>query len=377
MIAPACESPLRIALVADHYAPHLGGIETHVQALAQQLSARGHDVHVITTYPGNDTDDGLRVHRVRVPLVPAWNIAYTPSGIRRLETLLRTEAPDIVHVHHSVFSPAAACAAFVAQRLGIRTVCTFHSVLRGYTAAFSMLDRCAGWSSWPVTYSAVSSAVASDVRRLMPHRQIPILANGVDAAYWRVPHVAAEPGVVRIISTMRLAPRKRPRALIEMTRALVDRLPAGLRLQVRIIGDGPERAATGRRIAALGLTETVELLGRRARGEVRDWYARSDLFVLPTIEESFGLSALEARSAGLPVVALRASGVSGFIGHGAEGMLADDDAGLVEAMAQLVTNDTLRHSIAAHNLGTTPPFTWADVLTSHERIYRMPQGAHA
>jgi len=376
MIAPMNQDArLRVALVADHYAPHLGGIESHVQALAQHLGERGHHVQVITTYPGPELLDSVNVRRVRVPLVPVWNIAYTPAGIRKLETLFVTERFDVVHSHHSVFSPAAACAAFVSQRLGLRTVCTFHSVLRGYTPALSLIDRWSGWSRWPVTYSAVSSSVAADVRRLVPGRTVPILANGVDAAYWRVTPSPRSADRIRIVSTMRLAPRKRPRALIDMIAALRQALPAGIAIDVSIIGDGPERSAIEKRVSALGLSDIITMTGRLSRVQVRDAYANADLFVLPTIEESFGLAALEARCAGLPVVALRASGTAGFIRHGTEGLLAEDDSGLIHAMARLATDDDVLQSIAAHNRNTPAPFQWADVLADHERVYRMNVGA--
>jgi glycosyltransferase involved in cell wall biosynthesis len=98
--------------------------------------------------------------------------------------------------------------------------------------------------------------------------------------------------------------------------------------------------------------------------------ADSDIFVLPTVRESFGLAALEARCAGLPVVAMRASGVAGLIEHDVEGLLAGSDEELADHTAALVHDADRRTAIANHNRHTTPPFDWPRVIDAHLALYR-------
>src|SRR4029079_830778 len=124
----------------------------------------------------------------------------------------------------------------------------------------------------------------------------------------------------------------------------------------------PLRTSVQRAIARFGLAQHVQLLGLQTREALRDLFAQSDLFVLPTIRESFGLAALEARCAGLPVVAMQASGVASLIEHEREGLLAHDDIDLVNHVAALVSDRELRAAIADHNRRTTPPYDWRRTL---------------
>src|SRR5207244_266114 len=83
-----------------------------------------------------------------------------------------------------------------------------------------------------------------------------------------------------------------------------------------------------------------------------------------------GIAALEARCAGLPVVAMRRAGPAGFVRHECEGLLADDDAEMAAQIVRLATDERLRHSIARHNRRTLPTETWDEVLLRHEALYR-------
>jgi glycosyltransferase involved in cell wall biosynthesis len=181
--------------------------------------------------------------------------------------------------------------------------------------------------------------------------------------------VERDPDEVVVVSVMRLAARKRPVALVRAVARARAALPPGVRLRVRVAGDGPSRGAVERAVRRLGLDDVVELLGWQSHPAVRRLYAESDVFVLPSLQESFGIAALEARCAGLPVVAMRRAGPSGFVRHEVEGLLADDDAGLAAQLVRLATDDRLRAAIARHNRTTRPAETWDVVLRRHEVVY--------
>ena len=88
-----------------------------------------------------------------------------------------------------------------------------------------------------------------------------------------------------------------------------------------IVGEGPERPRLERyrAVRSHGLAGSVELAGRRSREEIRDLYATADVFVAPANLESFGIAALEARCAGVPVVAFGHTGISEFVTTAAPG----------------------------------------------------------
>ena len=152
-----------------------------------------------------------------------------------------------------------------------------------------------------------------------------------------------------------------------MFRDLQDRVDVPLHLT--IVGDGPLLGAVQRQLARRGLGPSVTLTGRVAPSAVLDLLTASDLYVAPSIRESFGLAALEARAVGLPVVGYAVSGLTDFIRTGVEGHLADSDADLVSALRRLVTDETLRWRTAEHNRTVRTEMTWTNSLDRHDRVY--------
>lgn len=362
-------TPRRVLLFSEYFLPHRGGIEMHVHALARRLRRHGVEAEVATPFPGPDTVDGIRVHRLRTPLFPRFRTVWTTHAAEPFLRLLREGDFGLMHCHHSIFNPAATGAVFLAQRMGFPTVVTLHSILRGYAPAFGLLDRFTGWSRWPVTFTAVSGVVAEHLSPLLGGGPVRVLPNGIDPAEWVPPDPRPAGDAFRVVTAMRLARRKRPRALIEMLALLRERLPHAMRLRARIVGEGSERAALHRLIAERGLTEEVELCGQLTHERMRDEYARADVFVLPSLEESFGIAALEARAAGLPVVVMRDGGPADFIRHEREGLLADSDADMVAALVRLARDPALRERIALHNRSTPSPYGWDEVLRLHLDAY--------
>ena len=118
------------------------------------------------------------------------------------------------------------------------------------------------------------------------------------------------------------------------------------------------------------MTSWVSLAGHLPRGEVAALLARADVFVAPAILESFGIAALEARCAGVPVVAHAGSGVADFVRDGREGLLAQDDDDMVRALVRLANQPELRAQIARHNRRVRPPMDWSSVLDLTEQAYR-------
>ncbi len=369
--ASPISTPLRIGLVSDCYVPRLGGIEMQVHDLARNLQAAGHDVVVITPTPGPTVVDGVRVHRIDVPLLP-FDIPFTPRAFRLVADLLEREQVDVAHFHGGIASPLAYLAARAAQQVGIPTVITVHCMWSYATPAFAGLDRIGHWSTWPVVLSAVSDVAAQPIRRLAgPDQPVVVLPNGIDEAAWRVEHVESDPGTVTLVSVMRLAPRKRPLQMLRMIRRVVDRVGPDLTLRVIVIGDGPERPQLEKFLRTHGLTEVVDLVGRRTREEIRQIFAGGDVFVAPANLESFGIAALEARCAGLPVVAKARTGIREFVEHGREGLLARSDADMVDQLTRIVRDRELRLLIAKHNRDTPSPVDWVDVVARNVAAYQL------
>jgi glycosyltransferase involved in cell wall biosynthesis len=362
---------MRVALVCDWFLPRMGGIELHLRDLALALRSRGLDARVLTTTPGADVVDGVPVHRVRAALSPVGRFAYTPAVLGRVADTLRTERFDVVHAHASVISPVAFAGVLAGARLGLPALLTFHSMLHRSAFLLGASEALLGWSRDRIVLSAVSSVVAAQAARWIPGGSVAVLPNGIDTAFWReLPRAASRSSdEIRFVSAMRLTRKKRPDVLLRAFAAAARFVSGTPRLRLVLAGDGPDRARLLRQAADLGIAGEVALPGRLSREALRELYARAHAFVLPSERESFGIAALEARTAGLPVIAMLASGARDFVQQGVDGVLARDEQELARAMSRLALDAPFRAYLARHNATTPPLYDWREVAILHERYY--------
>ena len=371
---------MRIAHVSDCYLPRTGGIETQVRSLALAQAARGDEVRVITASPGHgsvragsDVVDGLPVERIAMSL--PGEIPVHPRTRARIVSFLGSHSVDVVHVHAGVISPFAWGAVRAARELGLPTVVTVHSVWGPLARpVFRGVDALTRWSSWGAVLTAVSEVAAARIRAAV-HRSVGVLPNGIDPVAWRAGpgQWRPEAGTLRVVSVLRMAPRKRVGPLLDvMARASVV-LGPDVRLQGCLIGDGPERHRAERLARRRGLD--VEFTGTLPAAGIRERFARSDVFAQASVRESFGIAALEARTFGLPVVARRQTGSGEFITDGVNGVLADDDAGLARALVGLGRDPALLTRMRAYNESHEPEQTWPHVVARAQGFYRQAGAA--
>lgn len=360
---------MRVALVCDWFLPRLGGIELHLRDLALALRAAGVDAEIVTTTRGADVIDGVRVHRVRAPLAPLAGFAFTPGGLAAVKRCLAAGAFDVVHAHASVVSPVAYAGATAASRLGVPSLITFHSMLHRSAFLLGMSERLLGWSAGRVLLTGVSSVVAEQAARWLPGGDVGVLPNGIDARFWRATPRLAGDDEILFVSAMRLSRKKRPIALIDAFAEAVRFVAGSPRMRLVVAGDGPLRGAMLRRAGELGVADRVELRGQIAREELRDLYARAHGFVLPSERESFGIAALEARAAGLPVIAMLAGGARDFIRQGVDGLLARDQVELSRFIARIALDAPFRDYVLHRNRASAPPYEWSEVAAMHLEMY--------
>ena len=174
---------------------------------------------------------------------------------------------------------------------------------------------------------------------------------------------------------MRLSRKKRPLALVRAFAAAVRFVAGAPEMRLTIAGDGPERDAVARLAIELGVADRVALVGQRTREELRALYATAHAFVMPSERESFGIAALEARAAGLPVIAMLRGGARDFIVPGVNGLLARDERELSTFIARLAIDVPLRRFIAHRNATAPAEYDWAAVVRTHCGIYDAAAGA--
>ncbi len=368
--------PRRIALVCDWFLPRVGGIELHLRDLARELRRQGHHVEILTPTPGPAQVEGIPVRRLRVARAPLFGFAVSPGLVEAVEDGLEAMDADLVHTHISIVAPTGWAGGRAAVARGLPCIATFHSLPSGpVPAALALLDGLWGWRSWPIHWTGVSGVVARSVSPLLDGLGVTVLPNAVDPGEWETrPQEAPAPGgrnggaprPLHLVSVMRLYRRKRPEALVHIA-AGVRRAHPAVPFRWTVAGDGPERSRTEALARRMGVADLLHFPGFLERDRVRELLGDGDLFVLPAVLESFGIAALQARAAGLPVVARREGGVGSFIRHGEDGLLATSDRemteGIVsllrdpEALARMTGPRVLRHS-------------WSRVLPLYEAARR-------
>lgn len=345
---------MKILHATDTYWPTVGGIEVMVRTLAEQQSAAGHTVTVLTRTPGY----GLQEHPGAVA------VCRDTSRLARL-----VQEADVVHGHVSAYSPLALRAVEAGGRHGTPTVATVHSVWGKAWPLFRGAAVFRGWTDLPIQWAAVSSIAAASVGRGLGASQVLVLPNGVNTAFWAPTSAPADRAGVVLVAVMRMTRRKRPIELVSILARARRVLPPDAAVTAHLVGDGPQLPAVRRAIRDHGLQSWVHTPGDLQHDQLRELYAASDVFLAPARLESFGLAALEARAAGLCVLAHSGSGISEFITHDREGLLSACDEEMARQVTQLCRDSAIRRRITAHNRAVPPNLDWSRVLGLHEVAY--------
>ncbi|OLC15873.1 MAG: hypothetical protein AUH29_06685 [Candidatus Rokubacteria bacterium 13_1_40CM_69_27] len=197
-----------------------------------------------------------------------------------------------------------------------------------------------------VVPSRYSAGVAAEAYAIRPEK-IAVVPEPIDLAEWRRRFAQARRGGVTrptVLSVARMYPRKRLPDLLQAAAILRERIP---RVQVRIVGEGPESARLRDLHARLSLGDAVIFLGEISRDALAVEYTGAHCFCLPSVQEGFGLALAEAMAAGLPVVACRAGAVPEVVADRRTGLLVNPRSPeeLAMALETLLANEGLRKDL--------------------------------
>lgn len=289
---------LRVAMVVPRYLPFVGGLQSHVESLASGLIDEGVLVTVLTQEVDTDLPRSEAVGRVPVrryaSAVPGGRYPVSPGlgvDLRRAEGTF-----DVVHLH-SYHAAAAAFGLWVPKSIPV--VFTPHYHRGGHTPFARFMHRFYGPIGRALVNRAdaviaVSEAEGSLLRQDFPacSSRITVIPNGIRER----PAVRVPRDVPTLLTIARLERYKRLDLAIEVLR----RLPETWRLQV--VGKGPEEAAIRERAKILGLSERILISSDLSEQEIGEAIASATAYISLSEKEAFGLTVLEAASAGIPAI---------------------------------------------------------------------------
>ncbi|MDH3456623.1 MAG: glycosyltransferase family 4 protein [Gemmatimonadota bacterium] len=183
----------------------------------------------------------------------------------------------------------------------------------------------------------------------IPRASIGVVPPAFDTDRWQATRASVEPPPSRrplVLSVARLYPRKDLSTLVRAALPLRERIPE---VQVRIVGDGPERRSLAGLVHSLGLEQTIDMTGQLDFVDLVASYATCDVFCLPSRQEGFGLVFLEAMASGKPVVACRETAAEELVEDGSNGLLVPprDPGALASALDRLLGDAELRAHLGA------------------------------
>jgi glycosyltransferase involved in cell wall biosynthesis len=317
---------MRLVIVSDAWQPQTNGVVRTLQAITRELTRRGHQVDMVTP-DGFTTVPCPTYGEVRLALTSGWE----------LERRLMRSSPDSIHI--ATEGPLGIVARRVCRRRGIAFTTSFHTKYPDYIRSRFGIPR--GWTwnllrRFHAPAACTMVATGSIERELESHgfQRLRRWTRGVDLTLFEPSkRVATDWPRPIFLSVGRIAMDKNLEAFLDLD------LP-GTKL---VVGDGPERPALQQRYP------NARFLGTREREELASIYATSDVFVFPSLTDTFGLVMLEALASGIPVAAFPVAGPLDVIGDSGAGKLSQDLR--QAALDALGTDPALCRSRAA-------AFTW-------------------
>jgi N-acetyl-alpha-D-glucosaminyl L-malate synthase BshA len=361
--------------------PTYGGSGAVATELGKELALRGHEVHFISyaiPFRLNRYVENIIYHEVESSNYPLFEFSlYTLSLTSKMAEVAEFENLDLLHVHYAIPHAVSAYLAkeILRQKKDIKIITTLHGTditLVGLEPNFLPL----------VNFSIEKSDAVTAVSRFLKEKtitqydtkkEIEVIPNFIDTEIYKPnpnckyrEHIAPK-GEKVLIHTSNFRPVKRVADVIK----IFDKVNKEIQSKLLLIGDGPDRFECEQLARQLNISDRVKFLGKQ--DAVVDILNASDLFLLPSQSESFGLAALEAMACGLPVIASSVGGIPELIKHNECGFISE--IGDIDRMSkyaiELLTNEK-KYELFSKNARkrALEKFDKSIVIPMYENLYQ-------
>jgi len=368
---------MRIGIVCY---PTFGGSGVLATELGKALAQKGHMVHFITYRQPVRLDGFLPnifYHEVQVPTYPLFDYPpYETALASTMVDVIKNNNLDLLHVHYAI---PHASAAYMAKQIlkkegkNIPVITTLHGTditLVGRDKTYAPVVTFSINESDAIT--AVSDNLRDDTyKHFNITKEIDVIKNFVDVSRFKRKPIDAfkkmiAPNGERVLMhASNFRKLKRIPDVIRIFKEVNDKIPSRLML----VGDGPERPPAEDLCRELNLCDEIRFVGKQEQME--DILAIADLFLLPSETESFGLAALEAMAAGVPVVTTNAGGLPEINVPGETGYMGD--VGDVKAMGQqaikILRDDEVLKQFKMRAAEHAKKYDIHNIVPQYEKLY--------
>src|SRR5215471_14851296 len=360
--------------------PTFGGSGVLATELGKALADKGHQVHFITYQQPvrlNEFNANIFYHEVRVTNYPLFDYPpYETALSSAMVDVINNHQLDLLHVHYAIPHASAAYMAkkiVEAQGRSIPVITTLHGTditLVGRDKTFAPVVAFSINQSDAIT--AVSQNLRDETFRSFPiEKEIRVIHNFVDVQrFTRKPidafrKVIAPNGERILLHASNFRKIKRVQDVVQIFYNVNKELPSKL----LFVGDGPERQTAEELCRKLNVCDQVQFVGKQEQME--DILAIADLFLLPSEYESFGLAALEAMAAGVPVVSTNVGGLSEIIVPGVTGYMSNvkDIESMTSQALEILRNDDVLKAFKIRAADHAKKYDIHNIVPLYERLY--------
>jgi len=374
------QSSLRIAVVTETYPPDVNGVAHTISKIVEGLRARGHTLMLVRPKHRMEglplMENGFQEVLVRgapIPMYKQLRMGLPAQGA--LQKLWLKQRPDLVHI--ATEGPLGWSAARAARKLKIPTSSDFRTNFHAYSQFYGF-----GWLKGAIVsymrkFHNSTHCTMVPTQGLMAElskigfEKLMVVPRGVDTEHFSPAHrsqalrdswgVTADTQV--LLSVGRLAVEKNLETVLRCYESLrAQELP----VKLVVVGDGPLRDALEK------MCPEAIFSGQKRGHELAEYYASSDMFIFPSLTETFGNVTIEAMASGLAVIAYDHAAAGQLIQHKKNGMLIEPhfEEGLSLAAAEVINNPELCKSIREHARQTAVDHDWISVVSKTEGIFR-------
>jgi glycosyltransferase involved in cell wall biosynthesis len=386
---PACDhavpGPLRIAVVTETWPPEVNGVSGTIARVVHGLRERQHQVQLVRPRQAGDgaahvpdVPDTLLAPGMPIPRYPHLRMGV-PSG-RMLRARWREQPPDVVHI--ATEGPLGWSALGAARHLGLPVTSDFRTNFHAYSGHYGL-----GWLKRPIEAylrhfhnRAGCTMVPTEALRCQlaaaGFERTTTVARGVDTVAFNPSHRSealrarwgAGPADTVVLYVGRLAPEKNLDTLLHAFEAMHDVNP---RVRLVLVGDGPQRAELATRCPS------AVFAGQRAGNDLAAHYASGDLFLFPSLTETFGNVTPEAMASGLPVLAFDYAAAAQLVSTGVNGALVDPDdrIGFIEQAMRWAAEPRAARAMGAAARRTALGLDWSRIVSQIETVLRGAMAA--